>query len=337
MEREFEKSLCLGSGIPFVLLSILISVPNGVILVTLYRNPLRCFRKAFVVFLASIAAMDLFVGIVVCSGGVVVRFLCAFGEGNIPRHGDIVMVLEYIGINSSILLVTAMSVDRFVSVVYPHFYLRKVKPRKLILCSTIIVVFSSIFASLQLTGISMDVYLLIDIHLHTTFPLITTALAYFGIFLCLKKRARADQQRQSSMPSNQTLDDMRRISIAKRERKFSITCFLILIFLILSLIPYFVAILIYANCYDCRGQKWLLVLRESSVAFLFVNSFVNPFLTTFRINELKQSVKIVFLRRNEDNVNGGSGDFQLQSALQSRTRGNTDPIQESDELRSIVN
>ena len=313
MERDFEKSLCLGTGITFVFMLLFISVPNGVILIALYRNPVRCLRKTFLVFLAFIAAMDLFVGIVVCFGEAVMRFLCAFGEGNIPKDGDIVIVLEYIGINSSILLVTAMSVDRFVSVVCPHFYIGKVQPRKLILCNTIIVVFSTIFASLQLSGISLDIYRLIDVHLHTTFPLVTTALAYFGIFLRLKKRARVDLQRQSSMPCNPTLQDMRRVNIAKKEQKFAITCFLILIFLIISLIPYFVAILVDANCYDCRGQKWLFVLRESSVAFLFVNSFVNPFLTTFRINELKQSVTKVFWRRNQDNISG-LGDFQLQNS-----------------------
>ncbi|KAJ7382484.1 hypothetical protein OS493_034645 [Desmophyllum pertusum] len=313
MERDFEKSLCLGTGITFIFMLLFISVPNGLILIALYRNPLRCFRKAFSVFLAFIAAVDLFVGIVVCSGETVMRFLCAFGEKNVPQDGDIVRILGYIGVNSSILLVTAMSVDRFISVVCPHFYLRKVTPRKLILCNTIIVVFSTIFASLQLTGISLDTYLLIDIHLHTTFPLVTTALAYFGIFLCLKKHARDDLQRQSAMPSNTTLHDMRRVNIAKRERKFALTCFLILIFLIISLIPYFAAILIDANCYDCRGQKWFMAFGESSVAFLFVNSFVNPFLTTFRIGELKQSVKIVFWRRNQVDISG-LGDFQLQDS-----------------------
>ena len=297
MEREFEKTLCLGSGIPFLFLSLLISVPNGVILIALYRNPLRCFRKAFSVFLAFIAAVDLFVGIVVCSGGGVMRLLCAFGEGSIPRDGDILVILGYIGINSSILLVTAMSVDRFVSVVCPHFYLRKIKPRKLVLCNTIIVVFSSIFASLQLTGISMDVYLLIDVHLHTTFPLVTTTLAYLGIFFVLRKHSRVDFQRQSTMPSNSTLHNMRRVNAARMERKFATTSFLILFFLILSLVPYFVTILLEANCSDCRGQKWFFVLQESSVVFLFLNSAINPFLTIFRINELKQSVKIVFCPR----------------------------------------
>ena len=249
------------------------------------------------------AAMDLFVGIIVCPGEAVMRFLCAFGEENVPKDGDIVKILGYIGVNSAILLVTAMSVDRFISVVFPHFYLKRVNSSKLVICNTIILCFSSIFASLQFAEISMDVYILVDIHLHTTFPLVTTTLTYFGIFLFLRKRARVHSHRQTlNPPSNPTLDDMRRLNMAKKERRFAITSFLILIFLIIPLIPYFVFILIDANCYNCRDQKWYFALRELSVAFLFVNSLVNPFLTTFRIKELKQSVLIMFWRRNQNSA-----------------------------------
>ena len=313
MDRDFEKSLCLSSGILFVFLSFSISLPNAIILIALYRNPLRCFRKTFVVYLVFIAAMDLLVAIIVCPGEAVMRFLCAFGDEDLPKDGDIVKILGYIGVNSSILLVTAMSVDRFISVVVPHFYLKRVKPRKLVVCNTVVICFSSIFASLQLAGISMDVYVLIDIHLHTTFPLVITTLSYFGMFLVLRKRARVHLQRQTlDLPGNPTLQDLRRLNNANKERRFATTSFLILIFLIISLIPYFVSILIEANCYDCRGQKWFFALRESSVAFLFVNSLVNPFLTTFRIKELKQSVLIVFLRRHQ-NSSRRLGEFELQS------------------------
>ena len=286
-----------------MLLSLLISLPNAIILIVLYKNPLRCFRKTFSVFLVFIAAVDLFVGIVVCPGEAVMRFLCAFEDENIPKEGDIVKVLGYIGVNSSVLLVTAMSVDRFVSVVYPHFYLRKVKPRKLVLCNLFIVVFSLIFASLQLFRISMDIYIWIDIHLHTTFPLVTSTLAYLGIFTVLRKRSRVDFQRQSSVPTNMALQVMRQRNVAQMERRFATISFTILLVLVCSLVPYFAAVLLEANCSGCRGQTWLIVLRESTVVFLCLNSTVNPFLTTFRINELKESVKIVLRLRRQDNLN----------------------------------
>lgn len=313
MERTFEKDLCLGTGISYMFLLLLISIPNCIILIVLYKNPLRCFRRTFSVFLVFIAAADLFNGIIVCFGRVILQFMCAFGERNISKEGDAIMVLEYIGINSSILLVTAMSVDRFFSVAYPHFYLRKIKPRKLVFCNTIIFVFSSIFSSLQLTGISMDVYISIDIHLHTTFPLATCTLAYLGIFFVLRKRSRIDFQRHAS--SNVTLQNMRQRKIAQTERKFATTSFIILLFLVVSLVPYFIAILIEANCSSCGGKKWLFVLRESTIIFLFVNSTVNPFLTTLRINELKHSVKIVLRLRRQDNLNS-FGNFLPPTSLE---------------------
>ena len=156
-------------------------------------------------------------------------FLC-FWRQTLPwrrRHTD--ETVGYIGINSSILLVTAMSVDRFICVVCPHFYLRKIKPKQIVVWNAIIVGFSAIFASLQLSGIPMDVYISVTIHLHTTFPLVTTTLAYLGMFFVLRKRFRVDFQRQTSMPSNPTLHDMRQLRRSQTERKFAGTSFFILL------------------------------------------------------------------------------------------------------------
>ena len=262
MERDFEKSLCLGTGISFLFLLILISVSNGFILIVLYRNPLRCFRKAFSVFLVFICALDLFIDIVVCSGETLMRFLCAFGDQNIPQEGDILRILGYIGVNSSILLATAMSVDRFVAVIFPHFYHRKIKPRTIVLCNAAIVVFSSIFASLQLSGISIDVYHLIDQHLHETFPLSTTTLAYLGIFYFLRKQSRVSLQNQPTLPNNTALHSRRREAVAKKEKRLAITSFFILLFLVISLVPLCVAIIIEVNCHSCGKQNWFSSLRR---------------------------------------------------------------------------
>ena len=297
MDREFEKSLCLGTGISFILLSVLISVPNIFVLIALYKNPFRCFRKSFAVFLVFISLADLFAGSVVCTGEAVMRFSCAFGDKTLPKDGDVVKLLGYTGVNSSILLVTAMSVDRFISVTFPLFYRNKVKRKHLILCNASIIAFSTMFSLLQLTGISIHTYVSIDIHLHTTFPLATTSVCYAGIFMILRKRSRVGIPRAHKMRGEPALCVMRRVDNAKNERKIAITSLLILLFLISSLVPYFITVILEANCLACREQKWLFVLKESSVVFLFFNSFVNPCLTTFRVNELKESVKVVCFHR----------------------------------------
>ena len=301
MERYFEKRVCLGSGIAFLILLFMISVPNGFVLFVLLKNPLRFPRRSFTVFLAFICATDLFVGLVVSSGEALTRFLCAFGDRGLPQEGDVMRVLSYIGVNSSILLVTAMSIDRFIAVVFPHTYRQKSKPKRVIFVNLCIVIFSSIFASIQLSDISFDVYLKIDLHLHTTFPLCTTSMAHLAIFFFLKKQSRIVRQKQITMGMGSSLNDRRQERKRKMERKFATTSFLILLFLILSLIPYFTMTIVEIYCESCSGQHWFLVLKESCIVFLHFNSVFNPFLASFRIRELKRSCAIVLGLQREVN------------------------------------
>lgn len=291
MERHFEKQVCLGSSIPFLFLFIFISLPNGVILFVLYRNPLRSFRRAFSVFLAFICATDLFVGLVVCFADAIMRFLCAFGNESIPRIGSFVSVLECMGINSSIMLVTAMSIDRFLAVAFPHKYYQKSKPKTVVIISTFIILFSIAFAFLQLSDISMNVYRSIYLHVHTTFPLSITAVAYLGVFYLLKKQPRVSFQNEITVPNNSKVKDIRQEIKKKMERKFAVTAFLILLFLVATLVPYFATVIVDINCERCGKQNWFVALRDSCILFLFLNSAANPMLLIFRINQLKKSCK----------------------------------------------
>ena len=300
MERNFEKELCLGSGITFLILLFFISVPNGFLLVVLLKNPLRFPRRSFTMFLTFICATDLFVGLVVSSGEALMRFFCAFGDRGLPQQGDVPRVLSYIGINSSILLVTAMSIDRFIAVVFPHTYRQKSKPKTVVVVNLCIVIFSSIFASIQLSDISLYLYLTIDLHLHTTFPLCTTSMAYLAMFFFLKKQSRIVRQNQITVPRISSLNERRQEREGKMERKFATTSFVILLLLILSLAPYFTITIVEIHCESCSEQHWFLALKESCIVFLFLNSIVNPFLASFRISELKRSCAMVLGLQRQD-------------------------------------
>ena len=182
---------------------------------------------------------------------------------------------------------------RFIAVVFPHTYRQKSKPKTVVVVNVCIVIFSSIFASIQLSDVSFDVYLKIDLHLHTTFPLCTTSIAYLAIFLFLKKQSRIVRQKQITVAMSSSLNERRQERESKTERKFATTSFLILLFLILSLIPYFAIATVEIHCESCSGQDWFLAVKESCIVFLFLNSVINPFLASFRISELKRSCAIV--------------------------------------------
>ena len=112
MERSFETQLCLGSGIAFLILLFMISLPNSFVLFVLLKNPLRCPRRGFSVFLAFVCAIDLFVGAVVSSGEALTRFLCAFGDRGLPQEGHVIRVLSYTCVNSAILLVLSYTGEK---------------------------------------------------------------------------------------------------------------------------------------------------------------------------------------------------------------------------------
>ena len=179
--------------------------------------PFVASEKHFSVFLIFISVVDLFVGIVVCTAEALMRLRCAFGDNPPPTEGDFPIIVEYIRVNRLILLVTSMSVDRFVSVVCPHFYLLKVRPKHLVFCNVIIVVSSSIFASLQLV---MCPWMFTFSRYSLTHTLIATTMAYSGIFLTLRKsRSRFDLQRQSSIPNNRVLRDIRRVQNFQKQHR----------------------------------------------------------------------------------------------------------------------
>ena len=112
------------------------------------------------------------------------------------------------------------------------------------------------------------------------------------IFLFLKKQSRIVRQKQITVAMSSSLNERRQEREGKMERKFATTSFLILLFLILSLIPYFMIATVEIHCESCSGQDWFLAVKESCIVFL-LNSVINPFLASFRISELKRSCAIV--------------------------------------------
>ena len=84
----------------------------------------------------------------------------------------------------------------------------------LVIISTGLVIFSAIFATLQLSSISVGVYRVIDQHLNTTFPLCVTTLCYLGIFFALRRKSsRVGFETRRTIPSSGTIQDLSLIHI----------------------------------------------------------------------------------------------------------------------------
>ena len=120
MDTKENRIVCLSTGCITLLLCIATTVTNFLLLVVLYKDPVKCFRKPISIFIATVAVLDFLTGAIVDVGRLRKQVICIIGEDSPPTPGDFTVSVAFFTVNSSTLTIVAMSTERFVAVVYPH-------------------------------------------------------------------------------------------------------------------------------------------------------------------------------------------------------------------------
>ena len=301
MDEEAEKTGCICSAVLALLLILPISTVNGFLLLVLYRDPLRCMRKPVHVFIASLAISDFMTGIL-SDTSIAVRELACYG-GDI-RHpgaiGDFTGITYFFTVGSATLLISALSIERFLAVVFPFFHRVRVTSKKAMICSAVIFTHAFVFAMLQLADLPDDVYHTMDLNLHIVFPLVTVTVAYTAIYLALRWRRKFGISREHRNSRGRRLSFHLNANVRNRQLATEIRlvwmAFSILVCMVVAFLPYYVVLTVELQCEKCKHQQWFIILRRLSVPFLFINSAVNAALYAWRIPHYRRSFKIVFVR-----------------------------------------
>ena len=324
MDEEAEQTGCIWSAILALLLILPISTSNGFLLLVLYRDPLKCMRKPVHVFIASLAISDFMTGIL--SGtSIAVRELACYG-GDI-RHpgaiGDFAGISYFFTVSSATLLISALSIERFLAVAFPFFHRVRVTSKKAMICSAVIFTHAFVFAMLQLADLPDDVYHNMDLNLHIVFPLVTVTVAYTAIYLALRQLrklgiSREHRNSRGGLLSFQSNANVRNRQLATEMRLVWTEFFSILVCMVVALMPYYVVLTLELQCEKCKHQQWFIILRRLSVPFLFINSAVNAALYAWRIPYYRKSFKVIFPSLCHFNMTRHlklEGDFQRQMHL----------------------
>ena len=301
MDEEAEKTGCICSAVLALLLILPISTVNGFLLLVLYRDPLRCMRKPVHVFIASLAISDFMTGIL-SDTSIAVRELACYG-GDI-RHpgaiGDFAGISYFFTVSSATLLISALSIERFLAVAFPFFHRVRVTSKKAMICSAVIFTHAFVFAMLQLADLPDDVYHNMDLNLHIVFPLVTVTVAYTAIYLALRWRRKFGISREHRNSRGRRLSFHLNANVRNRQLATEIRlvwmAFSILVCMVVAFLPYYVVLTVELQCEKCKHQQWFIILRRLSVPFLFINSAVNAALYAWRIPHYRRSFKIVFVR-----------------------------------------
>lgn len=281
------------------LVAVLSVVINGLLLIVLYKNPFKSFRKPFSVLIIALVATDFFKGLLADSISAWINYQYAFGRSTwLEDDWNFYTVLDYALDNAATLLVILFAADRLVALVFPLYYRSSVTPRKTSAAVAIAWVYSLSFSGLQFTGMDDITYDLIDVFLHILIPMITMIIIHITMYCFLKKKrkvetsayANSNQEAPRWVQKNWTI-----------ERNFRFVAFFITLTLAISQLPYLSLVLIKWKCQECLDSEWLEEYELFADFTLGITSAINPMLYCWRVKQYRRSLKALVTCKDKDN------------------------------------
>ena len=294
-----------GELLAFIIFDLLfgtvITVANGFLFITIYRDPCRCLRTPSVFLIANLSMADFFMGIVsyLRAAELTYRY-CGLGDLLILN-----MIEYFIGAVSILVAVStlmAMSYDRYIAVIKPFQYPQKINNTRAKVAVAIIWINALVMCVLPLADVKRENFLLAYCYSHFVIPSFILTAIYVKIY---KTVAR---QRQELKDIRASLTAGNRRKQLERENRMAITFVLILFIFYCSFLPYFIHVQILYFC-SCRTSYAYNVYYLVTNEFLSVSCMVDPFMYALRLPRFKRSLRVWW--RNRDAVipwNGTSVD-----------------------------
>ena len=275
-------------GALYLSASIVTVIFNGLLLYVIFKDPLKCFRRPFAVYMTGLAMTDFLFGAVLNPLSARIEFYCVK-----DKDGETTFyhIIDYFIDNSATVLIFAVSVDRLLAVAFPIFYRVSVKNTHAAIVIVCAWFYCMAFSLIQLADVPVEIYDTVDVHMFVTFALTADGIIYLFIYLILRKRRKVFPGRDETSQKDE--EQIRRVN---SEKEFAFTAFLILLALVLTQIPYLVMTVIEANCQSCTETTWFFVCHEFADFLLCLSAIANPYLYGWRVKQSRDSLMAVFCR-----------------------------------------
>ena len=308
--EQLASAKLVGGGelLAFIVFDLLfgtvITVANGFLFITIYRDPCRCLRTPSVFLIANLSVADFLMGIVSYLRAAEQTYLyCGFGDLLILN-----MIEYFIGAVSILVAVStlmAMSYDRYIAIIKPFQYPQKITNKRAKVAIAIIWINALVMCVLPIADVKRENFLLAYSYSHFVIPSFILTAIYVKIY---KMVAR---QRQELKDVRASLTTVNRRKQLERENRMVVAFVLILFIFYCSFLPYFIHVQILYFC-SCRTSYAYNVYFLLSNEFLSVSCMLDPFMYALRLPRFKRSLRL--WRRNRDAVapwNGTSVDHNV--------------------------
>ena len=262
-----------------IFLSVMAILGNSLILVALHKeNSLHPPSK---LLLRCLAISDLCVGLVSEPLAVIFWMSTIFERWNFCRHIFVSLIVTgYILCGMSLLIMTAISVDRLLALSLGLKYRQVVTLRRTYMFLTTLCVISVVFSTMYVKSNEIAVKYS---QILTTVCLTTSSVSYTKIFLKLRQRQNEVQEFELSSQSSQ-------LNIARFRKAVSCALWLQLT-LVFCYLPNGVFLIVSST--SQRPSPSLGIVSKFTFTLVFLNSSLNPLLYCWKTREVRQAVKSI--------------------------------------------
>lgn len=172
---------------------------NGLLLASIWKDPLKCFRTPVTYFIIGLAMVDLLTGLAVEPFFAACYFLhftkgITYAGPECKEMSIIAGIISTIGLSTSFLIVLALSCSQFIAINIPHKYKVFITTKRVLFCVLTSVVYFTCFSLIQLSdNIPKAVFYQIDLYLHATLIPILLLISHAFVLRSLLSYAKKSQ------------------------------------------------------------------------------------------------------------------------------------------------
>ena len=283
------NAVSIFSAVMVSILCIMITTGNALIILVIYKDPLKKLRTPFTYFIVNLACADLIVGAVTCPIFTYTLVLETLGSLSEIMAKTYHMTF-FISSTASILSLIALSVDRYIAIAFPFKYKYLFTSMRCRAITIVIWILAFSISSVYLK-VGYISHLMVFANTAIVIAFVIFIGTYFRVYKFLRDetvRYRQDRDARVTVET-MTQEHLKRLKNEKRVTNVFLT---VLVVFLCTYCPS--AVMIYLlqafKSWDCTLRHWL---RDLVILFVIVNSCVNPFVYTIRLKNFRRSLKLV--------------------------------------------
>lgn len=286
------------SAIFLAVLSVLTAAANGLLLLVLYKDPLKRLRQPSTILINSLAFADFLTGVLV--DPIFSYFYFQVFKDQLRRE-DYNWLLKLGGtvssltMNISFLTILLLSGTQFIAITYPHRHKVLITKKRVVICVVCIWVYSILYSASLLMGIPEDISIKLGVFLNLTFIHFLVLVSYIALYVSYRRQLSSGFEAfrvNFASPSGNTNATEK---LRKSQRQPVVACLLLTTCLVIFVTP--VTVMWYVTLYwKPKTHDQLVKSTIANVvvdAILFVKFLIDPFIYAWRLPRFRQAIRVI--------------------------------------------